>query len=346
MERKVEERTAELQEALADLKRSQQHLIESEKMAALGQLIAGVGHEVNTPLGPIKSSIGNIEGGLKETLAQLPRLFQILDAEQQREFMGLLGRANGTGAVLTTREERELRKSIEAELNAHGVENTRKLANIFLKLHIFKDIDPYIPLLKNENADFIFDTAYKLGDLSANAANIALAVEKAAKIIFALKNFARFDNSGEMSKSGLKEGLETVLTIYHNQIKRNTALVTEYEALEEIYCFPDELNQVWTNLVHNALQAMDYSGTLTVRLKRIGDYQMVAIQDDGQGIPEDILGKIFTPFFTTKKAGEGSGLGLDIVKKIVDKHKGRIEVASAVGKGTTFSVFIPSAVSN
>lgn len=342
MERKVEERTAELQEALSDLKRSQQQLIESEKMAALGQLVAGVGHEVNTPLGAIKSSVGNIQSCLKDTIEQLPRLFQVLDREQQKEFTALLGRSTGgTGAVLTTREERGIRKALEEELNAHGIENSRKLANIFLKLNIFKGIAPFVPLLKNENADLIFDTAYKLSDLISNSTNISLAVEKAAKIIFALKNFARYDKSGEMVQVGLKDGLETVLTIYHNQIKRNIILVTEYEDLEPIYCFPDELNQVWTNLIHNALQAMDYHGTLTIQLKKSEDYQTVVIRDTGQGIPEEILGKIFTPFFTTKKAGEGSGLGLDIVKKIVDKHKGKIEVESAVGAGTAFSVFIP-----
>jgi len=344
MEKKVEERTAELQEALSDLKRSQQQLIESEKMAALGQLVAGVGHEVNTPLGAIKSSVGNIESCLKETLTQLPRLFQILDQDQQREFMTLLGYSAGNGAVLTTREERGIRRALEEELKGHGVENTRKLANIFIKLNIFKGVDPFIPLLKSESADFVFDTAYKISDLISNTANISLAVEKAAKIIFALKNFARFDKSGEMIKAGLKDGLETVLTIYHNQIKRNTTLVREYEDLEEIYCFPDELNQVWTNLIHNALQAMDYAGTLTVMLKKSGEYQMVVIKDSGQGIPDDVLGKIFTPFFTTKKAGEGSGLGLDIVKKIVDKHKGKIEVVSNPGEGTAFSVFIPAIV--
>lgn len=342
MEKKVAERTAELQEALADLQRSQQHLVESEKMAALGQLVAGVGHEVNTPLGAIKSSIGNIEGSLQGTLSQLPLLFRILDADQQQDFMDLLSHSLEKSAVLTTREEREIRKLLEEELKGHGIENTRNLANIFMKLNILKGVDPFIPLLKNEKADFIFDTAYKLCDLRSNAANISLAVEKAAKIIFALKNFARSDQSGEMIKAGLKDGLETVLTIYNNQIKRNTTLVTEYEDLEEIYCFSDELNQVWTNLIHNALQAMDYSGVLTIKLGKVDDYQRVVIQDNGPGIPADIIDKIFTPFFTTKKAGEGSGLGLDIVKKIVDKHHGRIEVASSAGEGTAFSIFIPA----
>lgn len=344
MENKVAERTSELQEALADLQRSQQHLVESEKMAALGQLVAGVGHEVNTPLGAIKSSIGNIEGSLQGALAQLPQLFQMLNREQQQDFMALLARAEEKSPVLTTREEREIRKSLEAELGSHGIANARNFANVFIKLNVYKNIEPFLPLLQHEKADFIFDTAYKLCELRSNAANIALAVEKAAKIIFALKNFARSDHSGEMVKTSLRDSVETVLTIYHNQIKRNSVLVTEYEDLEEIYCFPDELNQVWTNLIHNALQSMDYKGTLTVTLGKAGEYQRVVIKDSGHGIPEEIREKIFTPFFTTKKAGEGSGLGLDIVKKIVDKHNGKIEVESTVGEGTAFAVYIPAVV--
>ncbi len=344
MENKVAERTAELQEALTNLQRSQQHLIESEKMAALGQLVAGVGHEVNTPLGAIKSSIGNIESSLRGALAQLPQLFQMLDPARQQDFIALLARADAKAAVLTTREERDIRKALETELDGYGIANARNLANVFVKLNVHQSIEPFIPLLRHENADFIFDTAYKLSDLRSNAANIALAVEKAAKIIFALKNFARSNHNGEMVKTRLKDSLETVLTIYHNQIKRNTVLVTEYEDLEEIYCFPDELNQVWTNLIHNALQAMDYKGTLTVTLDRAGDCQRVVIKDSGHGIPADIMDKIFSPFFTTKKAGEGSGLGLDIVKKILDKHNARIEVDSTVGEGTAFAIYIPAIV--
>ena len=341
LEKKVEERTAELQEALADLKRSQQQLVESEKMAALGQLVAGVGHEINTPLGAIKSSVGNIAGSLQETLLQLPELFRTLPPADQELFMQLVAQSGVQGNVLTTREERELRKALEERLDQLGSGNSRMIAGTFVKLNIHHEIEPYLPLVQHEKAAFIFDTAYKLSDLASNTANIALAAEKASKIVFALKNFARCDQSGKMSRASLKDSLETVLTIYHNQIKRGTTLVTDYEELEQIACYPDELNQVWTNLIHNALQAMEYSGTLSIAVKGAGEYQVVTVRDSGHGIPAEIVGKIFTPFFTTKKAGEGSGLGLDIVKQIVDKHHGRIEVASSVGEGATFSVFLP-----
>jgi two-component system, NtrC family, sensor kinase len=110
-----------------------------------------------------------------------------------------------------------------------------------------------------------------------------------------------------------------------------------------VTCLPDELNQVWTNLVHNALQAMDHKGTLTLGLRREGDEVAVSVGDSGCGIPEEIRARIFEPFFTTKPAGEGTGLGLDIVRKIVEKHRGRIEVESEVGRGSTFTVRLPIA---
>ena len=139
----------------------------------------------------------------------------------------------------------------------------------------------------------------------------------------------------------MQEGLETVLTLYNNQIKQSVELIKEYADLPPIRCYPDELNQVWTNILHNALQAMDYKGTLIVTISQQDNNAVVAITDSGQGIPSEIKEQIFTPFFTTKAAGEGSGLGLDIVKKIIDKHDGKIEVDSQVEKGTTFSVWLP-----
>ena len=115
----------------------------------------------------------------------------------------------------------------------------------------------------------------------------------------------------------------------------------QYEEIPAISCLPDELNQVWTNLIHNALQAMNHEGTLTLGIRRIGDEAVVSVGDTGAGIPEAIRDKIFNIFFTTKPVGEGSGLGLDIVKKIIEKHHGRIDFKSEIGVGTTFFVYLP-----
>jgi signal transduction histidine kinase len=108
-----------------------------------------------------------------------------------------------------------------------------------------------------------------------------------------------------------------------------------------VECLESELNQVWTNLIHNALQAMHNSGALKVSVFAQDGGVAVSVADNGPGIPEDIKVRIFEPFFTTKPIGEGSGLGLDIVKKILDKHHGRIDLHSEIGVGTTFTVWLP-----
>ncbi len=144
-----------------------------------------------------------------------------------------------------------------------------------------------------------------------------------------------------MVEADLQEGIETVLTIYQNQIKHHIELVRRFEAVGPITCLPDELNQVWTNLIHNALQAMNFRGTLTVGVHAAGDDVVVTVRDTGCGIPEVLRERIFDPFFTTKPSGEGSGLGLDIVRRIVEKHGGRILVDSIEGEGTRFEVILP-----
>jgi signal transduction histidine kinase len=117
-------------------------------------------------------------------------------------------------------------------------------------------------------------------------------------------------------------------------------VIRQYEPLQPVFCYPDDLNQVWENLIHNALQAMDYKGKLTIAVRKQDSHALVAISDTGKGIPDAMKRKIFEPFFTTKPAGEGSGLGLNIVKKIIEKHRGTITFESQPGK-TTFYVSLP-----
>ncbi|NEP27660.1 ATP-binding protein, partial [Moorena sp. SIO3I6] len=148
-------------------------------------------------------------------------------------------------------------------------------------------------------------------------------------------------SSGEKIDAQITDGIDTVLTLYHNQLKHGVDVYRNYDdSLPVIGCYPDELNQVWTNLIHNALQAMENKGTLTINVRQQDDQIKVSITDTGKGIPPEIQPKIFQPFFTTKPAGEGSGLGLDIVRKIVEKHHGHMEVDSVPGE-TTFTVSLP-----
>jgi signal transduction histidine kinase len=320
----------------------QKFLLDSEKMISLGQQLAGIIHEINTPLGAIKSSSLNMQLSLKEVLEKLPKLFEMISDENVKFlFFKLLEQSANETITLSTREERKLKKELTAEIERLGIEDARDIATKFTKVKIYKDIQEYLPLIQSEHRDFIFDTAYQMSDLQSNNENISIAVKKSTKMIKAIKSYARYDHTEEMSSINLKDSLETVLTIYHNQIKQGTELIRDYDDVEDIMCYSDELNQVWTNLIHNALQAMDFKGTLTVSIKDNSDYQIVSIKDTGCGIPEDIKNKIFDAFFTTKPAGVGTGIGLDILKKIVDKHNGKIEFDSTVDVGSEFRVYLP-----
>jgi len=117
--------------------------------------------------------------------------------------------------------------------------------------------------------------------------------------------------------------------------------LSNYDELPKVNCYEDEMNQVWTNLIHNAIQAMDYKGILRISAKNNVDSISISFADNGSGIEKDIQDKIFEPFFTTKKQGEGSGMGLDIVKKIIEKHDGKIMFKSEIGKGTEFIINLP-----
>lgn len=334
-------RTQSLQESLKNLSSAEAQLVLSEKMATLGQLVAGVAHEINTPIGAIKSSGRSIADILGESLANLAKLYQTVDAESLTLFTRLIARANEPTPLLSSREARVATRETTAALEAENIEDAQHKARILVQLHAQGALADYLPLLRHEKAELILETAQCLETIIGGTNNINTAVDRVAHIVLALKSFSRVDVTEERIAANLSHGMETVLTIYHSQIKQGTELVREYEAIPPLHCLPDELNQVWTNLIHNALQAMNHKGTLTIGIRRIGNDAVVSVGDSGCGIPEAIRGKIFDVFFTTKPTGVGSGLGLDIVKKIVDKHHGRIDVQSEVGVGTTFSVYLP-----
>ncbi|HEY9638026.1 MAG TPA: ATP-binding protein [Coleofasciculaceae cyanobacterium] len=339
-EEALRKKNEELTNALQQLQATQNELIQSEKMAALGQLIAGIAHEINTPLGAIRASIGNICTALDRFIQQLPQLFRQLSPEQQVDFFALLEATRQNPKNLSSREERQLKRALKKELEAQGVENIDTLATVLVNMGITQEITPFIPLFKVKDNSFILESAYNLSTQITNSNNIMLAIERAAKIVFALKAYIRQSDSGQMTQAIVTEGIDIVLTIYHNQLKQGIEVIKNYEEIPAIFCYPETLNQVWTNLIHNAIQAMNSKGILEIAVAKQNNNIVVQITDSGCGIPPEIQSRIFEPFFTTKGVGEGSGLGLDIVKKIIDKHRGKIEVESQPGR-TTFSVWLP-----
>jgi signal transduction histidine kinase len=331
--------------SLADLRQAQAQLVQSEKMAALGNLIAGVAHEINTPLGAVKSSSRNISSNMMQALYKVANLHQSLDAQQLPLFLKLLACANAPVPVRSTREERALIQQTTPLLEALGVPAARHQASMLVQLHAHANYQEFLPFLLTHQSSKILDCAFQMSNIIHGAENINLAVHRVAKIIFALKSFSQFDPKSVMESTQLSDGIETVLRIYQSQFGQGVHLVREYETIPPLLCFPDQLNQVWTNLLQNALHAINYQGTITIRIAKHADEQgnfaCISISDTGVGIPAELQDKIFEAFFTTKPPGEGTGLGLDMVKKIIDQHHGRIELDSRPGQGSRFTVFLP-----
>ena len=323
------------------LRQSQAQLIQSEKLAVLGQLIAGVAHEVNTPLGAIQASVGIISDATKYLTQEFPTLLEELSAEQKKQLFQLMKASTESTSTFSAKEERQYKRQLTSVLEDNEVNEADSIADTFVDIGIYENIDAYIPLVKSEKGEQIMRAAYNLSEQSKNSSNIKTAVERASKVVFALKNYAHRNHTESKVTGNILKGIETVLTLYHHQIKKGIVINRHFEEVPDILCYADELNQVWTNLLHNSIQAMDNHGTIDIEIRPTDNKQiLVRITDSGKGIPPEILPRIFEPFFTTKPAGEGSGLGLDIVKQIIAKHAGEITVESVPGK-TTFQIIIP-----
>lgn len=339
----TEEQLRHLNQCLEEQnERRSQELIQSEKMAALGQLMAGITHDLSAPVTALRSSLTNLTSFFgSETLEHFPEFFQNQTPEIQRDFWNLVHQSKQLIVGRSRREIFQLKKKLRQQLEKQSIAKAANLSDTLVELGIDSNLERFTALLTHSDSEQILDVAYQLVSLQRSVQLANMATEQASVSIFALKKYIREDFSGEKVLANIPDGMETILMLYQNAFKQGVELVKKYEgSLPEILCYPNELNQVWMNLVQNALYAMSNQGTLEISIRRRDGFVQVAIGDSGTGIPPELKEKIFQPFFTTKPLGEGSGLGLDIVKKIVDKHRGTIELTSVPGK-TTFWVSLP-----
>jgi len=277
----LEASNKELAKSYTELKASQSQLLQSEKMAAIGQLAAGVAHEINNPMGFISSNLG--------TLGKY--------VDRLTEFIGA---------------QTEVIEALEPNEALAGLEQKKKE----LKLdYIIKDIKDLI----NESSD---------------------GAGRVKKIVQDLKSFSRVDEE-EYRDVDINECIETTINIIWNELKYKCTVKKEYGDIPPTKCYPQQLNQVFMNLLVNASQAIEKKGEITIKSWLEDGSINVSISDTGSGIPEENLGKLFEPFFTTKDVGKGTGLGLSITYGIIKKHGGEIKVESQVGKGAAFVVSIP-----
>lgn len=286
MELELADRNAELLALNTTLANTQAQLLQSEKLASLGQLAAGVAHEINNPIGYIFSNFDTLS-------SYLARLFQMLAAYEEAEPF----------------------------INA---------PNIVVKLKALCDE---------------IDLAFLKDDIPALMTESKEGISRVRQIVQDLKDFSHVDNQAEWQFANLHQGIDATLNIINSEIKHKVDVVKEYGDIPEVECLSSQINQVIMNLLINAAQAIESAdhgrGTITIRTGTCKGLVWVDVADTGCGMLKESMSRIFDPFYTTKPVGKGTGLGLSLAHGIMQKHNGKIEVHSVVGKGSVFRIVLP-----
>jgi signal transduction histidine kinase len=336
-------------QAYQNLQTTQDQLVQAEKLAALGRLVAGVAHEINTPLGSINASSQLLIDTLPGLSPALSKLELALPSDLQPMFNGLRFQMLVRPAPnFSSREERQHRNTVQQWLSDNAPDIAQpEVARNLVRAGLVLDLEVLKPLLRHPDAAEIVRLLAELARVRLHLHHIQQASGKMQKIVYALKNYSYRQADEALQPLDINANLEEVLTLYYNQIKQGIEVERNFaETLPPVSGKPDELIQVWNNLIHNAIQAMGSSGTLRLGTEVLPqdakepDRVRVTIADSGSGIPPEIKARIFEPFFTTKPQGVGTGLGLDICRRIITDHGGEITVESEPGK-TVFAVILP-----
>ena len=343
LEDKVAERTqdleranCELEAAIESLKSAQTQLINTEKMAVLGRLVAGIAHELNTPLGVINSAGGTIERILQKELDNVIEFCCKAPEDVYKIYINLVSKCDDNKE---NAYKRMLRRTYYNAVEEKGIQIDNEIIEKLADLGYQGEADEFTELVSNPENIKAIKTAYSVAILHKSVEMIRVSAEKASKVIIALKTYSHKDTNKSLVPHDVVEDMETVLTLYYNQMKYGVEIIKEYETVPHVICFPDKLHQIWVNIINNALQAMNYKGTLKIRISNDSDRVKVSISNNGPAIPDSIIDRIFEPFFTTKILGEGTGLGLDIVKRLVEEIDGDINVESKPDE-TTFNIWL------
>lgn len=292
LEQKVHERTLELEETneelnvtLTYLKDTQSQLVDAEKMASLGQLTAGIAHEINNPINFVSANLKPLKMDIEDILSLIKKYEDISPSD-----------------------------SIEAKL---------------------QEIDAFKKKI---------DLDYLKKEIETLLSGIEDGARRTTEIVSGLKNFSRLDES-DMKFANINEGIESTLILLKSAVPKNVKIITNLGNIPPIECLPGKLNQVFMNLLSNALYAINQNKTISnhqliITTQLENEKVIVCIEDTGIGMTPEVKAKIFEPFFTTKDVGEGTGLGMSIVFKIVETHQAKMEIDSEYGKGTKITLVL------
>ncbi|NHF60271.1 cyclic nucleotide-binding domain-containing protein [Flavobacteriaceae bacterium TP-CH-4] len=320
--------------------------VQEEKMMALGKLSAGLAHELNNP----SSAMARSAVALKKHLGNVPEKFkriisvkatpEQIDVINDTLFEKLTHRPENTMGLLERTEKEEV---LETWLEDHQVENAYELTETLLDFCM--DVDA-LERIYTAIGDRNFPTAIEWIENVLTTEKMVDEIQEAAQristLVSSVKSYTHMDSAPERTATDIRKGIKSTLTMMNHKLKQKGIVVEKYfeEELPEPKIMVSEINQVWTNLIDNAVDAMDQQGRLTIKVNRDGNFIKTEIIDNGEGIPKENLSTIFDPFFTTKPIGEGTGMGLEVVKRIIQQHNGDIKVSSRKGE-TNFTVCLP-----
>jgi signal transduction histidine kinase len=338
LEKKVAKRTQEIESALDLLQKAQEEIISREKMSMLGQLVSGIAHEINTPLGSIKASAFNLKFTvdfiLNEGAIQLDMNSRVLIRNYYLQ---------GIRKDIPPHESYQLKKSLTGltgELYPH-IAQPMQFASAMVEAGIDSLDHPFIQaIIHRKDYKETLKVALELNQLFIGLSTIELAAERASKVVQALKTYVHTSEVSLEKSFNLHEQIDSVLILFTHDIRRGIEVQNDIDKDVFILADPDQMAQVWTNLVSNAIHAIHENGNIIFTSEKSNSHFIIKISNDGPEIPPNVIPKIFDPFFTTKERGMGTGLGLNIIKKIIEHHQGNIHCESSP-EMTTFTVTFP-----
>ncbi|MGH1437396.1 MAG: ATP-binding protein [Lewinella sp.] len=321
--------------------------LQSEKLMSLGKLSAGLAHELNNPASAIVRSVEELYSRLHNSPEDFKEVITMKitpeETDQINEIIFPKIAQLGHFEDLSLMEQESRKDDLIDWLEDHEVEQAEDLADTFVEFLISEeDLDKIAEVLSPDALSPVLRWAQRVFSTEKIVVEIKEASGRIAELVSSIKSYTHMDQSSSMEARNIHEGIKSTLMMLKHKLKQKQIVLDkdlDWD-LPTVEIYPGELNQVWTNIIDNAIDAMPPNGHLHIKTFRRRDNAIVEITDSGHGIPEEVMNHIFDPFFTTKGVGEGTGLGLEVSYRIVEKHKGSIDVSSVPGK-TTFSVCLP-----